>query len=139
MGIVYRIDQEKGITFVRWDGVVTAEDFIAHVLRLTSDASWPPPGRLHLSDLRSASLDIAKVDEAILEKAAKLFGRHPEKIAKMKAAIVANEAFKKSVSFEHYAAPYGLSVIVFNTLHTACIWLGIDAGEAEGALRQLRA
>ena len=43
MSIVYRIDKEKGCTLVLWDGVVTADEFLAHVRRLSSNADWPPP------------------------------------------------------------------------------------------------
>jgi hypothetical protein len=31
MSIVYRIDKEKGLTVVLWEGVVTADEFLAHV------------------------------------------------------------------------------------------------------------
>jgi len=142
MSIVYRIDKEKGITFVLWDGVVTADQFLAQVRRLTSDANWPPSRRLHLADLRSAAVD-ASIDEAILEDAAKLYAMHPNKIARIRAAIVAEEAFKKSLIFEHFvsrfAADSGASVIVFNMIDGACRWLGIDANQAEQTLRELRA
>lgn len=63
MSIVYRIDKGKGFTVVLWDGVVTADAFLAHVRRLSSDADWPPSRRLHLSDLRHTALD-ASMDEA---------------------------------------------------------------------------
>jgi hypothetical protein len=75
MSIVYRIDKEKGLTVVLWEGVVTADDFLAHVRRLCSDADWPSPKRLHLSHLRFTSLD-ASMDAAIIEKAAHIFGTH---------------------------------------------------------------
>ena len=99
MSIVYRIDKEKGYTLVVWEGVVTADEFLAHIRRLSSDTDWPPPRRLHLSDLHTASLD-ASMDEAILQAAAHLYGQHPDKIASMKVAIVATSAFWKAVEFE---------------------------------------
>ena len=94
MSIVYRIDKEKGLTLVLWEGVVTADDFLAHVRRLTSDADWPPPKRLHLSHLWFTSLD-ASMDDAIIDKAAHLYGNHLETGENMKVAIVASEAFKR--------------------------------------------
>ena len=128
MSIVYRIDKEKGLTVVLWEGVVTADDFLAHVRRLTSDADWPPPRRLHLSHLRFTSLD-ASMDEAIIEKAADLYGNHLKKGVNMKVAIVADEAFMKAVAFERVLLRYGASVVVFNFLDNACTWLGIEAEE----------
>jgi hypothetical protein len=138
MSIVYRIRKEEDLTLVLWDGVVTADDFLAHVRRLTSDAEWPPPGRLHLADLRITSLD-ATMDDSILETAADYYGSHSHKLAKMKAAIVAREAFKKAVAFERLVSRYGVTAIVFNSLDTACTWLGVDYGEVGRSLQQLRA
>ena len=137
MSIVYRIDKAKGLTVVLWEGVVTADDFLAHVRRLTSDADWSPPKRLHLSHLRFTSLD-ASMDAAIIEKAAHIFGTHLKQGENMKVAIVAAEAFKKAVAFERVLLRYGASVVVFNFLENACTWLGIEAEEIERLLRHLR-
>jgi hypothetical protein len=138
MSIVYRIDKEKGYTLVLWEGVVTADEFLTHVRRLSSDADWPPSGRLHFSDLRTASLD-ASMDEAILQAAADLYSQHPDKIASMKVAIVANNAFWKAVEFERIISQYGAFAIVFNALQTACTWLRLDASEVESLLQQMLA
>jgi hypothetical protein len=56
----------------------------------------------------------------------------------MKTAIVAADAFEKAVTFERFIYRY-MSVIVFNSLNTACVWLGIQTDEAERALQSLRA
>jgi hypothetical protein len=134
MSIVYHIDKEKGITVVLWDGVITADAFLAHVRRLSADADWPPSRRLHLSDLRNAALD-ASMDEATIEKAAEIYGKHQNKIANMKVAIVAGEPFNKAVIFERAISRYGATAIVFNFLDTACTWLGIEAAEIERGWR----
>ena len=76
MSIVYRIDRAQGITIVLWDGAVTADEYLAHVRRLLSDADWPLHRHRQLGDLRTASVDA--IDEATLETAAALFGKHPE-------------------------------------------------------------
>ena len=138
MSIVYRIDKEKGYTLVLWEGVVTADEFLTHIRRLSSDTDWPPSRRLHLSDLHTASLD-ASMDEAILQAAAHLYGQHPDKIASMKVAIVANSAFWKAVEFERIISQYGAFAIVFNALPTACTWLNLDTSEVESLLQQMRA
>jgi hypothetical protein len=137
MSIVYRIDKEKGLTVVLWEGVVTADDFLAHVRRLCSDADWPSPKRLHLSHLRFTSLD-ASMDAAIIEKAAHIFGTHLKQGENLKVTIVAAEAFKKAVAFERVLLRYGVSVVVFNFLENACTWLGIAAEEIERTLQQLQ-
>lgn len=49
MGIVYRIDQALDCTIVVWDGDITADDHVHHLLRLAADPDWPPAR--HLTDL----------------------------------------------------------------------------------------
>jgi hypothetical protein len=137
MGITYWIDQEKGITFSLWNGVVTAQDFLSHVRSLVADECWPPEGRLQLSDLQYTTVD-ESIDEAILKEAANLYGTQLDKLAGLRAAVVAGAAFEKTIVFGRLIAPLGPSLFVFNSLETACIWLGIDAGEAESTLRKLR-
>lgn len=136
LSIVYRIDKKLGATFVVWAGVVGADEFLAHVRRLSSDADWPPPGHLHLSDLRTASLD-PSLDDATISEAAVLYARHRHKIEKMKVAIVAGTAFDKAVVFERVLERHGATVIVFNFLDSARKWLNIDAEEVDRALQEL--
>jgi hypothetical protein len=137
MAITYRIEKEKGFTLVLWKGVVTAEEFLAHVRRLVSDEDWPPGRRLHLTDLRDTSLD-ASMDESTIQKAADNYGKYPEKIKGMKVAIVASDAFSKAVVFERIITQYGATAIVFNFLNTARIWLDIDDDDIKRSLQQLR-
>lgn len=137
MGIVYRIDKEKGISFALWHGVITADEFLTHAQRLLADPDWPAHRALHLSDLQTAHVDDS-VDDAVLEKAASLFGSHP-KLSNLKVAILAQEEFERAVSFERFFLRYRSSMIVFNSLETACIWLGIDLKVAALALQSLRA
>jgi hypothetical protein len=136
MSIVYQIDKRKGITYVVWDGLIGAGEYLSHVDRLLSDPDWPPSRGLHLSDLRSVVLD-PTIDESVLEKAANLFSRHP-KISTVKTAIVAHQAFEKAVTYEHLISKFEPSMIVFHNLITACTWLGIDAEATRQVLDVLR-
>lgn len=120
-----------------WDGVIAAERYIAHVKRLLADPDWPPARGLHLSDLRSTSLD-ATIDQPVLEKAVSMFAEHP-KISTVRTAIVAHEAFHQALLYERLILPIEPSVIVFHNLDTACMWLGIDSESAARALKSLRA
>lgn len=137
MSILYRIDEELGATFAQWNGVVTADDFLAHAQLLLADPAWPPVDSLHLTDVRNTTPD-ASVDEALIAKIAHLYGQHP-KIANLKMAIVATDTFKKAMVFETVLLGYHPRVIVFNTLETACTWLGIDSERAERTLAGMRA
>jgi hypothetical protein len=136
MTILYHIDKQAGVTYVVWDGVVAAESYIAHVKKLLADPDWPPARGLHLSDLRSTSLD-SSIEKAVLAKAVGMFSEHP-KIATVKTAIVAHEAFHQALLYERLISPIEPSVIVFHNLDTACMWLGTDSEAAARELNSLR-
>ena len=136
MSIVYLIDPDPGVTYVVWDGTITADQWMTHVRRLLSDPDWPPAARLHLSDLRTATID-ASIDDGVLKKAVELFGQHPN-IANLRVAIVAGGELHRAGIFERLSMRYPMFVFSFNTLRPACEWLGIDADQAERILRPLR-
>jgi hypothetical protein len=134
MSIVYRI--ENGVALVLWDGLVKADEWLAHVRRLVADPAWPPSRAIHLSDLRSADID-ASINNAVLMEAAGLFGSHAN-IRQLRAAIVAGDAYAKARMFEDLIARHRGMVFAFNSLRPACSWLGIDVNETEQSLEILR-
>lgn len=137
MAIVYRIEQEKGTSFALWDGLVTADMFLTHARHLISDPNWPAGRGLHLSDVQTAALD-ASIDDEVLQTAASLFGKNP-KISNLKLAIVAQDEFRRATAFERFFSSFPSAIIVFNSVETACIWLGIEPQDAAKTLRSLRA
>jgi len=137
MSIAYRIDQDRRLALTRWSGRVTAEEFLAHVRGLCSHPGWPPaPEGRQLCDLRFASLD-GSIDEGVIEMAAGLYGQHPG-IDNLRVAIVADQAFWKAAKFDELYSRQGGNSIVFNTLGTACAWLGLSAADVEKELVELR-
>lgn len=136
MSIAYHLDKERGSTLACWGGTVTLAEFMAHIHRLIADPGWPA-GQLYLTDLRGVHLH-PSIDEATLEMAADLFGQYRNKIASLRMAIVADEAFPQSRIFERHLSKYGPIVIVFADFATACTWLGLQVDVAERTLAQLR-
>lgn len=134
MAIRYCVDPDFGMTFVRWSGLVTASDFLAHTTRLYADSAWPPQKRLHLTDLREARLD-GSISEQLLVKIAEIYKRHPG-IERFKVAMVASNSFPQAMVFQRALQP-AASVIVFSEFATACAWLGITRYYAERRLRGL--
>ena len=122
MQIRYHIDPHIGMTFVRWSGLVTASDFLAHTTRFLADASWPPHKHLHLSDLREARWD-SSITEHLLVKIAEIYKRHP-RIERFRVAILASNFFAQAMVFQRALKP-STSVIVFSEFATACAWLGV--------------
>jgi hypothetical protein len=137
MSIRYRINSKIGVTIAVWSGKTTADEILAHVQRLVDDPLWPPPRRLQLGDLRRGT-SLARMDDATLQKAANILGGHLDKIVGSKIAFVASAAFEKTSTFKRYMSIYPLSIIVFNSLDTACTWLGIDLPETERTIEEIR-
>jgi hypothetical protein len=135
VSISYRLDHQRGLTCGVWDGLVTGNDFLAHVKRITADPAWPP-GNLHLTDLSTAIVD-ATIDDGVMKAAADLFGTHP-KVAGLRIAVVAGGAFEKAGIFERHIARYRPFMFVFNSLNPACSWLGLDAKEIGPILDDVR-
>ena len=136
MGIVYEVKKEDGIACVVWDGSIGAEEWLSHVKKLLSDPNWPTPRGLHLTDLRTCTLD-STIEESVLEKAASMFARHP-KISLVKTAILAHNEFQKALLYERLILQFEPSVIVFHNLDTACTWLGVNLERTARALNSLR-
>lgn len=135
MPIMYSIDVDLGLTLVRWHGMVTAEEFLAHTHKLSTDSHWPPSKYLHLADLRTATLH-ESVNQDILLKIAEMYSVHP-KVRSFKVGIVVTaEAFYKAEAFQRLVQTY-MSVIVFFSLSTACDWLNISQENADRTLGSL--
>jgi hypothetical protein len=138
MPILYHIDRTKGYSLALWRDLTTAEQFRAHIARMTSDPDWPPRKLVHVVDLRGGLLD-PSIDAGVLKEAADAYGGHSLEVSRLKCAIVAGSTFRDALEFERYISPHGTTVIVFNTMDIACSWLGLPAAEVEGALSRMAA
>ena len=136
MGIKYRVHVEKKIVFVAWKGVISAEIWYEHIQRLIADAHWPSVSAM-LVNLHSIT-DVSSIGEAEIQHAVTFFNSIPEALSNKRIAAVAGDAFWKSRRFGQLIAPYGPSVLVFNDMSTACIYLGIKLTDTAKAIQQLR-
>ena len=136
MGIKYRVHVEKKIVFVAWKGVISAEIWYEHIQRLIADTHWPSVSAM-LVNLHSIT-DVSSIGETEIQHAVALFNSIPEALSNKRIAAVASDAFWKSRRFGQLIAPYGPSVLVFNDMSTACIYLGIKLTDATKAIQELR-
>ena len=136
MGIRYRVHFEKKFVFVAWKGVISADEWFEHIGRLIADSHWPSISAM-LVNLHSVT-DISSIGEAEIQHAVSLFNSIPEALSNKRIAVVASDAFWKSRRFGQLIAPYGPSILVFNDLSTACIYLGIKLTDATKAIQELR-
>jgi hypothetical protein len=68
-----------------------------------------------------------------------IFASNQAALANKRAAVVARDVFGKAGRFVNQMAHFGTSMVVFNNLDTACLFLGIDLEETGQALGRLRA
>ena len=118
-----------------WDGVVTADDWRAHLREMFADPDWPV-GSKNLTDLRTA--DVSTITPEDRASIVTMYAPYADKVRGQKSAAVAGDNFDASREFEDQKEPAGLSLIVFNDLLNACTWLGIDKAVAQATVSELR-
>ena len=131
MGIVYRIDQGLDCTIVVWDGDVTADDHIQHLLRLAADPDWPPAR--HLTDLTTVG-EVTLPDPLLMDA---LVEGSPMRDEIVKVIIV-----RPGFLGEHWMQDSGASVTgvpeVCTNVAAACVHLGLDPTVMRSTLDELR-
>jgi hypothetical protein len=130
VGIVYRIDRELDCTVVVWDGDVTADDHVQHLLRLAADPDWPPAR--HLTDLTTVG-EVTLPDPRLMD--ALVEGSPMREIAKV---ILVRPGFLG----DDWIQDSGASVIgvpeVCTDVGAACVYLGVDPVVMRSTLDELR-
>lgn len=134
MGVVHFIDRPNNIIYVVWDAEIDAETWLNELRKLSAEPDWPAISRI-ITDLQGASANISSDD---MEQAAALFGAQLEAVMKKTVAVLARDAFNKARTFSTLVQRFGISMIVFNNLDTACTFLGVNPTDAAQKLEQLR-
>jgi hypothetical protein len=131
VGIVYRIDQGLDCTIVVWDGDITADDHIQHLLRLAADPDWPPAR--HLTDLTTVG-EVTLPDPLLMDA---LVEGSPMRDEIVKVIIV-----RPGFLGEHWMQDSGASVTgvpeVCTNVAAACVHLGLDPTVMRSTLDELR-
>jgi hypothetical protein len=81
-----------------------------------------------LVDFTRATVEPSIGDQDIQEFV-DLYHQYRDKAAGSRAAIVAGKEFDKASLYGRLAEREKVNVIVFTTIHTACVWLGVDEPE----------
>ena len=137
MGLGYSSDASKRIIYVVWDGTVMADEWHAHIRRMTADPDWPAATRF-LADLTSVE-DVTSITAEVIEQSAAIYAGIPGKLDGKQDAIVSTSKYAISKAFEQLLLRIGAAVITFYTLDTACVYLGLDLAETQQELAALRA
>ena len=136
MGIIQQFDKEKGLFFIVWDGVVTSDDWFKSAQRFASDPAIFTTAR-GLADLRTVE-DTSSIQREAIEQASDIFSADVTVLRGKRLAVVARDEFGKARYFGDRLGRFGASLVVFNNLDTACIYLEIDLMYASGKLEELR-
>ncbi|MCK9410303.1 MAG: hypothetical protein WCX28_10675 [Bacteriovoracaceae bacterium] len=136
MSIKYICDKKKKLTISVWHHHVTFEQWKKNVEKLLADPDFIHTNK-QIVDIHIGSADIS-IGEEEIKQVLQYILKHPELVVGRKIAIIAGKEFHRSTMFTHFARSQSLNTIVFNDLHTACKWLGIDRQEAELTIEQIR-
>lgn len=140
MGILHQYDGQRGVLHIVWDGIVTWRDWSKQIENVTGDPLWRSSQRF-LADLRSVT-DTSTIGPAEVDEAVKLFSADRDSLTHKRGAIIALQEFGRARRFADLLTRFGSSVVIFNNIDTACLFLGLDVAETnrllEGLRRQLR-
>jgi hypothetical protein len=136
MAIAHLSDKPKGITFIVWDGKVIWDDWLQHVQDLIADPHWLSTQRF-IADMQSVT-DASAIQGKDFERAALVLAENRAALNMKTGAVVASAEFWQAQRFGKLIEGLGTSTVVFNTLDTACVFLGIDLIETQHTIEQLR-
>jgi hypothetical protein len=131
MGIVYRIDPALDCTVVVWDGDVTADDHVQHLLRLAADPDWPPAR--HLTDLTTVG-EVTVPDPKLMDA---LVEGSPMRDEIAKVIIVRPGFLRENWTQDSGASEVGVPEVCTNVA-AACSYLGVDPTAMRFTLDELR-
>ena len=132
MGISYRIDDTLDCAVVVWDGRVTAEEQMEHVLRLAADGRWPPTGFL-LTDLTTVT-DVTLPDSDLVEVLTEGIDMREQH----KAVILVRPAFLDGAWFDDAVKLRGAIPTPFTDLDSACAHLGVSTAAVQRTIDEVR-
>jgi hypothetical protein len=132
MGISYRIDDILDCVVVVWDGRVTAEEQMEHVLRLAADRRWPPGGFM-LTDLTTAT-DVTLPDGDLVEVLTEGMNAREQ----LKAVILVRPAFLEETWIDDAVELRGAIPTPFTDLDSACAHLGVSTPAVQRTIDDVR-
>jgi hypothetical protein len=135
VGIARRVIESSELIVAVWDGAITPEEWSEVVQRQVADPSGSFRYR-RLTDARTA--DVSAISRAHVDDVSESFGAVPANIAGVKLAIVASAEWATAQQVEESMSRFGVTTVVFNDVHAACAWIGVDADLTLGTITELR-
>jgi hypothetical protein len=136
MAIIQHFDEPKNVFFVVWQGTVEAAQWFHYAAKLTSHPSWSTTPRI-LADLQFVR-DASTIGNEEIARAVQIFSSDRKALAGKQIAVVARDQFGKARYFGDLVARFGVALVVFNNLDTACLFLGLDVSNGSQKIHELR-
>ena len=132
MGIAYRIDDTLDCAIVVWDGRVTADEQMEHVLRLAADRRWPPNSFI-LTDLTTAT-DVTLPDGELVDVLTEGMNVREQ----LTAVILVRPTFLEGTWIDDAVKVRGVLPTPFTDLDGACAHLGVSAPAVQRTIDEVR-
>jgi len=127
----------SGLVIEVWVGRITMEEVFDYVGRRWSDPNKSSERKIFV-DITRASFD-PSIGEKEIQQIIDLYQHRRDKTLVTRIAIVAGNDFDRASLFGQLAEQGKLNVIVFNSISTACIWLGVKILEVRECLERVHA
>lgn len=117
-----RIDDEKGIAYIKFSGAIDKEAILAAFDAAVSDPSYKP-GMARLWDFRDA--DLSSLDAAVIAEMAEYPTRFPEGICDVKVAFVVGRQLEYGLTrmFQAFSHDAQTTTSTFYSIEEAEAWL----------------
>ena len=135
MGIAYRYLDDADVVVTVWDGQVTPTEWGDAIARQVASPAWLR-GKRRITDARTA--DPSSITPDDVDEASVHYDRDDVNKVDARLAIVANEGWTVAQRVETAMRKLGVTTVVFNDVHTACAWRGVDASRVSVATSELR-
>jgi hypothetical protein len=105
--------------------------------KLAADPDWATSRRI-ITDLTRVPAHSRPTPDQIEETADAFLQQLAAPVANVKWAVVADRTFEDAQSFGSHIEGEVRRMIVFNSIRTACVWLGVDGGDVQVIIDNLR-
>jgi hypothetical protein len=120
-----------------WTGTITKDEFLEHERRHLQDPDFPSAPKA-VVDITAASFD-SEIKKMEIQQFVDLYQDHHDKVVGARVAIVSGKEFDRASLYAQLTEPHQINVIVFSTINTACLWLGVNETEVREWLERTRA
>lgn len=135
MGIARRVIESSELIVAVWDGAITPQEWAEVVRRQVAEPS-DSLGYRRLTDARTA--DVSAISGDDVDDVSASIDSAPGDVSAVKLAIVAAAEWATAQQVEVSMSKLGVTTVVFNDVHAACAWLGVDADLTLRTISELR-